>query len=63
MTKSQNEKHIELNLVMRKDIKLNSKMYENFLGALVESDDPDHAKTLAKYKTDAEVEAALQEEV
>ena len=30
-------------------------MYRNFLGALVESDDPEYAKILPEYKSEAEV--------
>ena len=44
---------------MGKDIKINSKMYQNFLGALLESDELDGAKALPEYKSDKEVQAEL----
>jgi hypothetical protein len=35
---------------MSKDIKINSKMYDNFFGALIESDEAGAAKSLPEYR-------------
>ena len=48
---------------MGKDIKINAKMYKNFLGALVESDEAGAALALPEYKSDNEIEADLQKEL
>ena len=63
LVKGNQKNNIELNILMSKDIKINTKMYQNFLGAVLESDEPGAAAALPEYKRDVEAQADLPEKL